>query len=530
VNNVAVPRLGERTSGILLHPTSLPGPHGSGDLGQESRAFADWLRSADQRYWQMLPVGPPGYGSSPYSAQSAFAGSPLLIALEPLVAEGFLRRGELDEAARLPSARVDYAAASRFRMRCLRVAYESARTSPRARAAIDRFREESRAWLDDFSLFRALKSAHRDVEWTRWEPQYRDRIPGALDKARRDLAADIDFEDFTQWLFADQWRALRAYCTDLGVALIGDIPIFVAHDSADVWQHKDLFRLDETGLPTVVAGVPPDYFSTTGQRWGNPLYRWARMEKSGYAWWIDRLRTTLARFDVVRLDHFIGFQRYWEIPASEATAVNGRWMKGPGARFFRAARRALGDIPLIAEDLGAITPRVKDLRDRFSFPGIKILQFAFGTDPSAPDFLPHNYEHRAVVYTGTHDNDTTVGWFHEKGGGASTRSPEQTEKERKATLAYLGTDDARDVHWKMIRMAMLSVAETAIFPLGDVLGLGAEGRVNRPGTSSGNWEWRFPHGALTSALAARLSMLTRTYGRAYDHENDGKNDDEVRAP
>ena len=511
---MGVPKLGERTSGVLLHPTSLPGPHGNGDLGPHARAFCDFLESAGQRWWQMLPVGPPGYGNSPYSAQSAFAGNPLLVALEPLVARGLLPADDLIAAALLTRDRVSFGAVEAFRLHVLRKAFDAARAIPAEVESLERFRYENRAWLGDFSLFRALKRAHDHVEWTRWEPEYRDRVPAALARARRDLAHDIAFDEFVQRLFAEQWSALRAYCASRGVGLIGDIPIFVAHDSSDVWQHRDLFHLDDSGLPTVIAGVPPDYFSTTGQRWGNPLYRWRRMRRGGYAWWADRLRATLARFDVVRLDHFIGFQRYWEIPANEATAVNGRWMKGPSADFFEAIRRALGDLPLIAEDLGAITPSVKKLRDRFNLPGIKILQFAFGDDPSAPDFLPHGYVHRAVVYTGTHDNDTTVGWFNEAGGGESTRSPAQTEHERRVTLEYLGAKDGTAIHWDMIRMAMLSVADTALFPLQDVLGLGSEGRMNRPGQAGGNWEWRFEEGAITAEMVARFRALTATYGRA----------------
>jgi 4-alpha-glucanotransferase len=501
--------LGERASGLLLHMTSLAGPHGNGDLGSEAKRFIDFLHSAQQSFWQMLPVGPTGYGNSPYSAQSAFAGNPLLIALPPLQRAGYLPAQELARAPTFADQRVDYAEAERFRTQCLRVAFGAARGDVR----FARFRDENRAWLEDYALFRALKSAHGEVEWTRWQPELRDRLAAALERAARELADEVAFRCFEQWLFSEQWRELRAYSQQRGVALIGDIPIFLAHDSADVWQHRELFRLDDAGLPSVVSGVPPDYFSTTGQRWGNPLYRWARMKKSGYRFWIDRMRTTLERFDVVRLDHFIGFQRYWEIPASEATAVQGRWMKGPRAALFQALQRELGSLPLIAEDLGAVTDQVKALRDRFRLPGIKILQFAFGTDPSAPDFLPHNYRRRSVVYTGTHDNDTTVGWFRAQADSSSTRSAEQIDAERAAVLAYLGVDDGTEIHWDMIRMCMLSVADTAIFPLQDVLGLGSESRMNQPGRADGNWEWRVAQGAINASLAERLATLTRCYGR-----------------
>jgi 4-alpha-glucanotransferase len=320
-------------------------------------------------------------------------------------------------------------------------------------------------------------------------------------------------EKFVQYAFDKQWGELRAYAAARGVGLIGDLPIFVAHDSADVWRAPGAFFLDEAGEPTVIAGCPPDYFSATGQRWGNPLYRWRRMKGSGYEWWIERLRVALRRFDVVRLDHFIGFQRYWEIPANEPTAIRGRWMKGPGATFFDAVERSLGGLPFIAEDLGEVTPAVYALRDRYRLPGIRILQFAFGDDRSAPSFLPHNYPRRAVVYTGTHDNDTVVGWFHDEGGGDSTRTAAQARREREAALRYLGTS-GKEIHWDMIRAALASVAALALFPLQVVLGLGSESRMNRPGQASGNWGWRFAGDALTPEITARLALLTRTYGRA----------------
>ena len=512
---VSVPRLRDRTSGVLLHPTSLPGPHGNGDLGEEARRFVDFLAMAGQRWWQMLPVAPPGYGSSPYSAQSAFAGSPLLVSLDALVSEGLLQPGEIETD--LARERVDYAAASELRARALRLAFARHQTkaekSARARAPLASFREENAAWLEDFALFRALKRANGEVQWTAWEDDLKLRRKPAIARARRDLKDEIDLECFQQLVFKEQFAALRAYAAERSVGLIGDIPIFVAHDSADVWQHRDLFRLDRSGEPTVISGVPPDYFSTTGQRWGNPLYRWARLRKTGYAWWVARFAAMLERFDAVRIDHFIGFQRYWEIPASEATAVNGRWMKGPGAHFFATVRKKLGALPLIAEDLGAVTPAVLALRDEFRLPGIKVLQFAFGTDPSAANFLPHNYPRRAVVYTGTHDNDTTVGWFREKGGEASSRSTEQADKERRAVLDYLASD-GREIHWDMIRAALASVARVAVVPLQDILGLGSEARMNRPGIASDNWAWRFSEWDLTHAVAERLFRLTATYGRA----------------
>lgn len=499
------PHLDARASGLLLHLTSLPGPHGSGDLGDEARRFVDFLQAAEQSYWQMLPVGPTGYGNSPYSAQSAFAGNPLLIALRPLVETGLLPQEELADVPAFDTARVDFAAVEHFRTRCLRRAYERGKSSPE----LARYCEREREWLADYALFRALKSAHDEVEWTRWEPALRDREPAALARARRELADAIGYRSFEQFLFAEQWRALREYANAHGVSLIGDIPIFLAHDSADVWQHRELFQLDATGMPRVVSGVPPDYFSATGQRWGNPLYDWSKLRETGYHFWIERMRTTRALFDVVRLDHFIGFERYWEIPASEPTAINGRWVPGPSDALFEALRRELGETPMIAEDLGEVTPEVKALRDRWKMPGIRILQFAFGDDPSASDFQPHNYPRRAVVFTGTHDNDTTVGWFF----GGDSRPSQQVAKEQAATLAYLGRRDPDDIHWAMIRCCLASVADTTIIPMQDLLGLDSSARMNRPGAHAGNWEWRAAASAASPALAHKLATLTRTYAR-----------------
>jgi 4-alpha-glucanotransferase len=510
---MSVPNLRQRASGVLLHPTSLPGLHGAGDIGAPARRFVDFLASAAQGWWQMLPVGPPGYGESPYSAESAFAGSPLLVSLDGLADDGWLDRSSLAPRTELRRDRVDFPPMEAHRSARLRAAFAAFTARPAGEPSFRAFCEESSAWLDDFALFRALKRAHGGVQWTRWEAGVRRREASALAAARRELAADVAFERFVQYAFDRQWRALRSYAAERGVGLVGDLPIFVAHDSADVWQNPDAFFLDDEGEPTFVAGCPPDYFSATGQRWGNPLYRWRRLRKSGYAWWIDRLRMALRRFDAIRLDHFIGFQRYWQIPATEPNAVRGRWMKGPGAAFFDAVRDALGDLPLIAEDLGETTPRVYALRDRYRLPGIKILQFAFGADPAAPTFLPHNYPRRAVVYTGTHDNDTTVGWFRDSGGEDTTRTPSQVHEERAATLRYLGTS-GEEIHWDMIRVALASVARLAVFPLQDILGLGSEARMNRPGREQGNWTWRFEERALDEATAERLGGLTRTYGRA----------------
>ncbi len=510
---MSLPTLRMRASGVLLHPTSLDGPHGSGDLGGEARTFVDFLAEAEQRWWQMLPVGPPGYGQSPYSAESSFAGNPMLVSPDALARAGWLDRSSTLPEVPLPRDRVDFPKAEAHRTRRLREAFAVFSTHDAASSRFRRFCKTEARWLDDFSLFRALKRERGGVQWTLWEPGLRRREASALAAARARLADEIRFERFVQYAFDLQWQALREYAARRGVGLIGDVPIFVAHDSADVWQNPGDFFLDARGEPTFVSGVPPDYFSATGQRWGNPLYRWQRMRKSGYSWWIERLRTTLRRFDAVRLDHFIGFTRTWRIPSAEPTAIKGRWMPGPGAALFDAMTAALGELPFIAEDLGVATPRVYALRDRFQFPGIKILQFAFGDDPAAPTFLPHNYPRRAVVYTGTHDNDTTAGWFHATGGQGSTRSATQAEAERDAALRYLGTSGV-EIHWDLIRAALASVARLCVFPVQDLLGLGAESRMNLPGTSAGNWTFRVEGGALTGGLAARLAQLTRTYGRA----------------
>jgi 4-alpha-glucanotransferase len=501
---VRLPRLSERGAGVLLHPTSLPGPGPRGNIGSRARQFVDFLAAAGQRWWQMLPVGPPGYGGSPYSALSAFAGAEELISPERLAEDGLVKRADT-VTPRLEAVR---AARANFRDR-----------GGPEREAFDAFCEANREWLDDFALFRALKRAHGDLQWTLWPPPLRDRQPAGLEVARRRLADEIDLHRFEQFRFDEDWAALRRHCARRGIGLMGDIPIFVAHDSADVWQHRELFHLDPAGEPALVAGVPPDYFSTTGQRWGNPLYNWPRLRQSGYHWWIERFRAALARFDAVRLDHFIGFVRYWQIPAAKPTAASGKWVRGPGAGLFLALRAALGELPLIAENLGVVTPAVERLRRRLGLPGIRVLQFGFGSDSQSSQFLPHNYRRRTVAYTGTHDNDTTVGWFGDPGSPDHGRSPEQTERERRAALTYLGLDAGSgsgatgDIHWAMIRALHASPANLAMVPMQDLLGLGSQARMNHPGRAEGNWTWRMDEGALTPGLAARLREMTRTYGR-----------------
>ena len=504
----------ERCSGILLHPTSLPGPHGVGDLGPEAHRFIDFLARAGQRYWQMLPVGPLGGGASPYDSPSAFAGSPLLLSLEQLVERGLLEPREvLDPRGFQSSRRAHYAAAARYRTRRLRTAFGrfKDRAGDAERAELARFVEEQRDWLPDYALFSALKSARGGASWTTWPSELKRREPSALENARRDLQNEISYHEFLQFEFARQWTALREHANSRGVKLLGDVPMFVAHDGSDVWAHQAIFQLDDQGEQRVVAGVPPDYFSADGQRWGNPLYDWNVLRETGYAWWIARMKTTLERFDALRLDHFIGFHRYWEIPASASSARDGRFVGVPGEDFFEKIRSTLGRLPFIAEDLGLVTPEVGALRDRFEMPGMRVLEFAF-VDANSRDYQPHRFPHRSVVYTGTHDNDTVVGWLTQHERSRAEHDMRVLREERQRALTYAGSD-GREVHWDMIRLALASVADTAIFPLQDLLGLGTEARMNIPGTATGNWEFRvLPH-EITSALADRMATLCEGYER-----------------
>jgi 4-alpha-glucanotransferase len=511
------PTLDERASGVLLHVTSLPGPHGSGDIGSGARRFIDFLELAGQRWWQMLPINPAGDGNSPYSGVSVFAGNPLLISLEDLAAEGLLDAA--DVAHELPAQRVDYLRTRELRTRVLRRAFARFETQHDLHVReLDAFRERSAYFLPDYALFMALKSRYPDRAFPAWEPGLARRDAAALARARRELAQEIAYYEFEQFMFDRQWTALRGYAQRRGVGLIGDVPIFVAHDSADVWSHQAYFELDAQGEPSSVAGVPPDYFSQTGQRWGNPLYRWDALERDRFAFWVERFRTLMERFDVIRLDHFIGFVRCWQIPASESTAEHGRFVPGPGAKLFDAVASALGSLPFIAEDLGDVTPEVRALRDRFGLPGMRVLQFAFGTDPQASDFLPYSYVPGSVAYTGTHDNDTIVGWFQDPGDAHGPRSAEQAEHERQAAIAYLEGPLTRElhqpVHWEMLRAVFASPANTALIPMQDILGLGSEARMNRPGEAEGNWEWRLsPDTLQRPTLAAQLRAHSHVYGR-----------------
>ena len=504
-----------RAAGILLHPTSLPGRHGIGEIGPEAHRWLTHLHGMSQRLWQVLPLGPTGYADSPYQTLSTFAGNPMLISFESLLEEGLLLESDLGSFPVFPVDRVEYGPVIAARVPILEKAARSfaRRASAQLKAGLVRFEEEHHAWLDDYALFTTLKKHHGNGPWVEWPSPLVRREPKALQEARREHATGIRQAKILQFLFFHQWDALRREARARGVSIIGDVPIFVAHDSADVWCRPDLFYLGPDRHPTVVAGVPPDYFSTTGQRWGNPLYRWDAHENEGYAWWNSRLRSAFALYDIVRIDHFRGFAGYWEIPASEPTAVQGKWVAGPGRRVFDAARGVLGDMPIIAEDLGVITPDVEQLRDGLGYPGMRILQFAFGDDPKAADFRPESYPKNCVVYTGTHDNDTTVGWYHSGPGKDSTRSAEQIERERHNVRTYLRCDGSQ-IHWDLIALALRSPADTALYPLQDVLGLDSSSRMNVPGREGGNWSWRFSWDQLTPEIEQRLGRLTREAGRA----------------
>ena len=491
-----------RAGGILAHPTSFPGSHGIGDLGPGAERFFDFLKSAGQTLWQTLPLGPTGYGASPYAALSAFAGNPALISPERLFEDGLLTEADIAHPPVFPARQVDYGAAAAWKMRLLTAAHArfAARPHHHLRVAYEEFREQSAGWLDDFTLFMALKRAYEQRSWVEWPLPYAQRQPMALAEARRSLAGPIELQGFAQFIFFRQWGRAREEAARRGVRIIGDLAIFVAHDSADVWSHPEYFFLDAAGHSTMVAGVPPDYFSDTGQRWGNPLYRWDTLRDSGYRWWIDRVRQALRVYDIIRLDHFRGFESYWAIPASSPDATEGAWTPGPGADLFAAIREGLGEVPFIAEDLGVITPEVRALRRGLRFPGMRVLQFAFSGTARNHD-LPHNFTPSAVVYTGTHDNDTTRGWFTSCAG-----------HERAYALEYLGCEP-EGVVWAMIRAAYASVARMALVPLQDVLDLGSEARMNYPSRPDGNWGWRYEEGDLTGSHAQRLRKLAELYGR-----------------
>lgn len=493
-----------RSSGVLLHLTSLPSPHGSGDLGPAAYHFIDWLHAAGQSVWQFLPLGGIGLGGSPYMSSSAFAGNVLLIDLSELHRRGWLEADDLVAQDGLSDERVQFDRVIPYRMERLRRAaarFETTAT-PQERADLAAFQAAQAVWLDDYALFMALSEHYGERLWNTWDAALAQRQPEALQQARAQHAERVAFWTFAQWCFFRQWAALRAYAHDKGVRLMGDMPIFISLNSADVWARPDLFQLDANGHPTVVAGVPPDYFSATGQRWGNPHYRWAAHEAEGFAWWIARLRATFELVDWVRVDHFRGFESCWEIPADEPTAIGGRWVQAPGVALFEAVSKALGPLPIIAEDLGVITPEVTALRQRFGFPGMRILHFAWGQNDGGDNaYLPHNYTHDTVVYPGTHDNDTSEGWW--------ATAPEAVRHHLREYLAC----DGGDIAWTLIRAASASVADIALFALQDVLRLDGTQRMNTPGTAQGNWTWRFTWDQVQPGHAAGLLRFGQLYNR-----------------
>ncbi len=521
----------ERSCGILLHPTSLPGRHGIGDLGLEAHQFVHDLYESGIAIWQVLPLGPTGYGDSPYQCFSAFAGNPYLISLDMLVEEGVLSPADVADAPRFPDDKVDYQAMMKFKRPLLEKAYQNFKQAEGTPgwAEFERFCEANRSWLEDYALFRAVKDAHGMVQWTQWDPAIARREPAAVEEWRARSADQLQMRRFWQFEFYKQWTLLRHYANDLGIRIMGDIPIFVAHDSSDVWSAPELFHLNEDGSPIKVAGVPPDYFSATGQLWGNPLYRWSRMAENGFRWWIERFRSAFTLFDLIRVDHFRGFEAFWEVPGEDDTAINGRWVKAPGEKMFDAVEQALGRLPIVAENLGWITPEVEALRKKFGFPGMGILQFAFGSDPQASDFIPHNHVRDLVIYTGTHDNNTTVGWWTATAAGDSTRTQDDIDEERDFERRYLRCDGSQ-IHWDLIRAALASVASLAVIPFQDLYGLGNEARMNLPGRASGNWAWRMGELKLEGEVRDRLLELTWLFGRRPSRKKKGEQEEAEARP
>jgi 4-alpha-glucanotransferase len=492
-----------RASGVLLHPTSFPSRFGVGDLGAEAYYFIDFLAASGQQIWQILPLGPTGYGDSPYQCFSAIAGNPLWISLELLRDQELLTNEDLDNLPELPQ-QVDFGWVIFLKMPLLQKACTAFRTqaSPEQQQAFQDFCQEKADWLEDYALFMALKDAHNGASWHTWEVEVRLRKPEALEAARQTLAQKIFFHQFLQFAFFQQWTALKHYANERQIQILGDLPIYVAHDSAEVWANPDMFRLDETtGLPELVAGVPPDYFSETGQLWGNPIYNWQHLQEQNFAWWVQRFQAMLDCVDLIRIDHFRGFESYWAVAQGESTAINGEWLSAPGRTFFRHLHEVFEHLPIVAEDLGLITPEVEALRDEFDFPGMKILQFAFDSAADNP-YLPFNYPRNSVVYTGTHDNDTTVGWFNK-------RSPEAQEHVRQ----FIGCSGPHGIHWDLVRLALSSVSDLAIIQLQDLLGLETDCRMNSPSQQIGNWGWRYWPGALTPEIRDRLRYMTEIYGR-----------------
>jgi 4-alpha-glucanotransferase len=497
--------MNKHASGILLHITSLPSPYGIGDMGPEAYRFADFLAEAKQSFWQILPLNPTEriYGNSPYHSISAFAGNPLLISPDLLVKDGFLTSTDCEPVPKGPTGRVDYDIVVPYKKRLFTIAYDRF-AKAKGHEEYKRFCSQNASWLEDFALFVALKEHFNGKAWNQWPPEVRDRQPEALLEVREKLHDTIEREKFLQYLFYRQWSALKQYCNEKGVRIIGDIPIYVDYDSADVWTHPEIFKLNAEGKPEAVAGVPPDYFSATGQLWGNPVYRWDVLKERKFDWWIQRMGHTLELYDVVRIDHFRGLVAYWEVPAGEETAINGQWVEAPVYDFLDALRKQFPSLPVIAEDLGFITPDVREVMQHFELPGMKVLLFAFGEDNPMHPYLPHTYEENAVVYTGTHDNNTVKGWLENEAKPA----------DKKRLFQYLGYEtSAQEIPWELIRLAMESKANLAIIPMQDILGLGEEARMNLPATGEGNWEWQLAPRQFTSELTEKLRALTESCGR-----------------
>jgi len=502
-----------RGSGILLHLISLPSPYGIGDLGPWAYRFADFLAQGKQSYWQVLPLNPtdPISGNSPYSSASAFAGNILLISPDLLEESGFLTKEDLKAHPSFPEARCDYASVIPYKAQLFNRAYERFKAMGNDKELYEEFCKKNKAWVEHFALFVVIKKNRNGKAWGEWEKGVRDSDPQEIDRMKKEFHDELEREKFLQYLFFKQWFSLKKYCNDKGIRLIGDIPIYVNYDSVDVWTHPELFKLDKDKKPTFVAGVPPDYFSKTGQLWGNPIYRWDILKKTGYRWWFQRIGHNLLLFDYLRLDHFRGFVGFWEVPSTEATATHGKWVKAPAVDFFTALLKKFPAHSIIAEDLGVITPDVKEVVNRFGFPGMRILQFAFGEDLPTHPYLPHNYTPNTLVYTGTHDNNTIRGWFEN----------EATPEDKKRLFSYFGREiPPEECPKELHRLAMMSVANTVIVPVQDLLGLGEEAKMNRPSVAHGNWEWRFLPDQLNSSYAERLREMTTIYGRAPEDRSD----------
>ena len=507
-----------RASGILLHPTSFPSRFGIGDLGANAYQFIDFLKKSYQQYWQVLPLGPTGFGNSPYMCYSAMAGNPLLISPEVLKDEGLLTEADFANLPAFPQDKVDYELVIEHKIPLLKKACANFRENATAeqKQKFANFCQSKAYWLDDYALFMTLKDHQQGVSWYQWEPELAQRQPQAIEAVKLQLVGELFYHKFLQYEFFRQWSELKKYANKCRVDIIGDIPIYVAHDSADVWANPDIFALDEeTGEVALMAGVPPDYFSATGQLWGNPVYKWEELQKQDFHWWIQRFEAMLDYVDIIRIDHFRGFEAYWAIPQGEETAINGEWIEAPGEELFNTIRNKLGKLPVLAEDLGIITPEVEALRDKFEFPGMKVLQFAFGSDPGNP-FLPFNIPRNCVIYTGTHDNDTTVGWFNQA-----------NDYERNNLLMYLGCISPDGIHWDLIRLALTSVANQTIVPLQDIFGLGTEARMNFPSKPEGNWDWRYQTDIFTTEISEKLKNLTHLCGRAPQPEPEPESGDEV---